>query len=164
MSTKTETRARWREENRERIRAYDRARYQERSAAEKARVAEWRRQNPERAKAIGAAWREKNRQAIRDAARAKRAASPGDARRRRALGFDGPAFRALFAKQGACCAVCRVTEAAKWNLDHSHATGIARGVLCNKCNLSLGLLSDDPVRLRAAADYLERHAQLHALL
>jgi hypothetical protein len=41
--------------------------------------------------------------------------------------------------------------------DHDHTTGQFRGWLCHRCNVSLGLMADDPVRLRAAADYLERH-------
>lgn len=40
--------------------------------------------------------------------------------------------------------------------DHSHATGLFRGWLCNACNVALGLVRDDPVRLRALAEYLEK--------
>jgi predicted nucleic acid-binding Zn-ribbon protein len=42
-------------------------------------------------------------------------------------------------------------------LDHCHTTGKVRAALCHGCNSALGLMSDDPARLRAAADYLEKH-------
>lgn len=40
------------------------------------------------------------------------------------------------------------------HLDHDHVTGEIRGWLCGSCNRAIGLMKDDPVRLRAAADYL----------
>lgn len=45
------------------------------------------------------------------------------------------------------------------NIDHDHATGKVRGVLCRECNLSLGNLDDSPQRLRLLAEYLERNKQ-----
>lgn len=41
-------------------------------------------------------------------------------------------------------------------VDHCHDSGQRRDLLCSRCNLSLGLMDDDPARLRAAAAYLER--------
>lgn len=43
-------------------------------------------------------------------------------------------------------------------VDHDHSTGKVRELICRDCNLALGHADDDPVRLRALADYLERHA------
>lgn len=51
------------------------------------------------------------------------------------------------------CAICHRTDDLVG--DHCHATGKPRGILCRNCNLALGNMRDDPVRLRAAAAYLE---------
>lgn len=45
-------------------------------------------------------------------------------------------------------------------IDHCHEHGHARGLLCNNCNRAIGLLRDDPVVLRKAADYLDSHKPL----
>jgi hypothetical protein len=58
------------------------------------------------------------------------------------------------------CPIC--TTYARLVRDHCHETGLTRDPLCRKCNMALGLFSDNPQLLRAAAAYLERHAQLHA--
>lgn len=42
-------------------------------------------------------------------------------------------------------------------IDHDHVNGKLRDALCHACNAGLGLYGDDPGRLRAAADYLEKH-------
>lgn len=41
-------------------------------------------------------------------------------------------------------------------IDHCHNGGGVRGLLCRHCNLALGYTHDDPARLRALAEYLER--------
>lgn len=61
--------------------------------------------------------------------------------------------------QGGRCAICgsdRPRETKHWCADHSSVTGKFRGVLCNRCNRSLGLLDDNPSLLRRAAEYVER--------
>jgi hypothetical protein len=62
---------------------------------------------------------------------------------------------ALLARHGVC-AICGVGQWGKKGpqIDHDAATGRVRGVLCVNCNNGLGRFHDDPVRLRAAADYL----------
>jgi hypothetical protein len=41
-------------------------------------------------------------------------------------------------------------------VDHSHATGQVRAILCCYCNPALAIAQEDPARLRALADYVER--------
>ena len=63
----------------------------------------------------------------------------------------------LLLSQGGRCAACQTPITLSDPLDHCHATGKARGLVCRACNLALGHAQEDPLRLRALADYIERH-------
>lgn len=58
--------------------------------------------------------------------------------------------------QGGSCAICGCdfSGEVKPNIDHCHATGKVRGILCRKCNSVLGLADDDAHRLGVAISYL----------
>jgi hypothetical protein len=84
--------------------------------------------------------------------------------RRYLYGLTTEQFDQMLASQDGKCAICRTD---KWpgygpHVDHCHETGRVRGILCGPCNHGLGILRDDPARLRAAADYLERMPPLIA--
>lgn len=74
-------------------------------------------------------------------------------------GIDEHGVDAILDRQGGVCAICDSPEAggrwATFAVDHDHATGELRGLLCQPCNVGIGQFSDDPSRLRRAADYLE---------
>lgn len=69
----------------------------------------------------------------------------------------------LLEEQGGVCAICSQSIADKrgyeGHIDHDHATGKVRGVLCFHCNAGLGQFGDDVERLKLAIGYLEKHAQ-----
>lgn len=48
----------------------------------------------------------------------------------------------------------------KRNIDHCHETGVVRGVLCRECNVALGLLDENSIRIRKLADYIERFSSV----
>lgn len=56
------------------------------------------------------------------------------------------------------CAVCHAhpdfDPQVRMHVDHDHSTGVVRGVLCQPCNLALGHLHDDPIRIMALFDYV----------
>jgi hypothetical protein len=60
--------------------------------------------------------------------------------------------------QGGMCAICggAPKENRKLAVDHDHKTGRIRGLLCHKCNTSLGGFQDSPDILRSAIRYLKR--------
>lgn len=58
-------------------------------------------------------------------------------------------------RQGGACAICLQVRTETLHVDHCHATGAVRGLLCGACNRALGLLNDDPGLIRRAADYLD---------
>lgn len=77
---------------------------------------------------------------------------------RKRYGITVEQHAARLSEQGHRCAVCREEfdgDRRHPRIDHDHATGVFRGVLCHACNVSLGLFNDNPTRLRRAADYLE---------
>lgn len=67
----------------------------------------------------------------------------------------------LFEHQGSCCAICNSASpnnsGTDWQLDHDHASGAVRGVLCHHCNQMLAGARDNPATLSAAIDYLRNH-------
>lgn len=62
----------------------------------------------------------------------------------------------MFVEQDGACAICRKTQSRAFDVDHCHATGKVRGLLCTNCNRMVGHAHDDADRLRAAAEYLDR--------
>jgi hypothetical protein len=70
-------------------------------------------------------------------------------------------YLAILEKQNFMCAICDTkTPTGKWKVfavDHDHATGKVRGLLCNECNRGIGLLKDSLSILSSAFTYLEKH-------
>lgn len=54
------------------------------------------------------------------------------------------------------CAICGKQDDSL-HVDHDHATGAVRALLCSNCNRGLGYFQDNPELLRAGAKYLEFH-------
>lgn len=75
-------------------------------------------------------------------------------------------FDELLRKQGGRCAICRKEPIDKrynrFAVDHNHATGEIRGLLCRACNTALGFFNDDVNLLMAAIAYLEKGWQYRA--
>lgn len=90
---------------------------------------------------------------------------------RRFYGMTLEDYDDMLAAQGGGCAGCGASRSTlklpkgqsdrgargRLHIDHCHATGIVRGILCNGCNAALGQVKDNPATLRVLADYLERN-------
>ncbi len=76
-------------------------------------------------------------------------------------GLDHAQYQRMLARQGGHCACCSATPEQESSgvlmVDHCHTTGQVRGLLCNKCNLTLGNVNDDFNRLRELANYVQVH-------
>lgn len=64
----------------------------------------------------------------------------------------------LLAAQGGACAIC-LTVPAVFCVDHDHASGAVRGLLCRRCNALLGHAREDQAALERAIAYLGRNRQ-----
>lgn len=77
----------------------------------------------------------------------------------RRYGLDLERYGLLLYEQEGRCASCGHEPVGNEVLavDHDHETDIVRGLLCDRCNRSAGLMQESPEALRALADYLERN-------
>ena len=65
-------------------------------------------------------------------------------------------YATLLARQFGVCAICLRQLAQRLCVDHCHASGKIRGLICRACNCALGLLRDDANVAIAAAAYLRK--------
>lgn len=103
-------------------------------------------------------------------ARAYRAANPDlyrDQHLRKKYGVSLAWYNEQLEAQGGGCAICKQPESASdrttglprsFAVDHCHAGGQVRALLCTRCNSGLGNFGDDPALLKAAIAYLAKHA------
>lgn len=123
-------------------------------------------QNRERVLAANASWTAANPDKTRAIKQRSHEAAKADGRiLRRALkryGITEDAYLALLEAQGGVCAICGgVDPSRRLNIDHDHATGAVRGLLCNGCNgARLGRLGDCIERAEERASYYEERARL----
>jgi hypothetical protein len=70
-------------------------------------------------------------------------------------GLSESDYDALFIAQNGCCAICRHSIwPKKLSVDHNHATGEVRGLLCSPCNTLVGIL-EKGVSIDVARKYLD---------
>lgn len=80
-------------------------------------------------------------------------------------GLTEEQYKGLMSSANHKCQICygdgfvmnNMRHKAKLVVDHDHATGEVRGVLCHNCNRALGLLQDDPKIVSNAVKYLENN-------
>lgn len=111
----------------------------------------YRERHPDRVRASGRAYEEKNRGAIRDR------------QLRKAYNITLEQYRAMLDDQRGVCLICGLPDENK-NLavDHDHnccpgrksCGKCIRGLLCSKCNQAIGLLGDNPELMEKAAAYV----------
>lgn len=95
-------------------------------------------------------WRDANKEKIKSRNR------EGDGIKHR-YGMTLEDYDYMLIEQGGCCLICLSypLPGKKLFVDHDHATGRVRGLLCNKCNVMIGLADDDIETLCQAVWYLQ---------
>lgn len=77
------------------------------------------------------------------------------------FGIGVAEYNEMLRQQNGGCAICGTTDSKDsrtkhFSIDHCHATGKIRGLLCNNCNRALGGFEDSIEHLKAAINYLKR--------
>ena len=71
-------------------------------------------------------------------------------------------YQAMFVKQGGVCAICK-KQGFRLNgtlcVDHCHDKNSVRGLLCDHCNLAIGLIRDDIDFAKNIVSYLIKHKE-----
>lgn len=111
-------------------------------------------------------YRERNKERLRESKREYLHRESTQSRMRNAhlqkkYGITLVDYARLLQKQNGLCAICkRPEDRRQWGklkplaVDHDHATGIVRGLLCHLCNSGIGNFIDDRTRLENARLYL----------
>lgn len=146
----------YRAKHREHLRANDKA---------------YRAKHPEQTRAYGKTYRAKHRERIRAKTcaryvphpRIKQSQKHYDLKFKYGISLDD--YNQMLADQGGVCAGCYQPETEirqgvvlALSVDHDHATGQVRQLLCLACNMALGWANENPDRLRALAAYVETHS------
>ena len=77
---------------------------------------------------------------------------------RKAYGISSEEYQEKLKQQNYVCAICNKEKTTRaLAVDHCHATGIIRSLLCGACNTGLGHFKDSPELLNKAADYIRKH-------
>ncbi len=126
-----------------------------------AKTKKWQKENPEKTRETLRKWKEKNPNYRKD----YYLKNPEKYREMRfkmmmwrvGVGITYSEFKELLRKQKNGCAICGEAETKRrMSVDHCHRTGKVRGLLCQRCNTSLGGFKDNPALLKKAIKYLNK--------
>ena len=123
--------------------------------------AKYREVNREKIRLAKAARYELNRVDILSREAEKRESCPGRHREshlKNRYGLTTVEFEDLLRGQSGKCKLCETSFSGNgiWGprIDHDHASGDIRGLLCHSCNVGIGLLKESPEILQRAIKYL----------
>lgn len=127
-------------------------------------VGAWRRANPDKRAANQKRYYEKHPEKLAAARRRHKERYPEyHSRKNRGYrlaryGFTLETFQAALDRQSNSCAICEraFSDDNLPVIDHCHATGLTRGILCTGCNTGLGHI-EKPGFLDKALEYIRSH-------
>ena len=113
-------------------------------------------------------WYQKNKERVLAKSRAYRLAHKEQYRKYsynytlKKLGLTASDYEQMKSAQDNKCFICHKTETVRQNgllmplaVDHCHATGRVRKLLCRKCNTCLGLADENTIIFKSMINYLE---------
>lgn len=73
------------------------------------------------------------------------------------FGISVDEYDIILNRQNGVCAVCKnpCITGRRLAVDHNHKTNTVRGLLCSRCNMSIGLMRDNILLLKQSITYLE---------
>ena len=161
-----EYKKRWQEANKDRIKELRKKKYEEnKERYKKIREAnihkfrekgkKWYAANKEKAKELRKKWRDKNKNYWKE----------WDLMRKYSIS-EGQ-YQEMLTAQDNKCIICNNKENVKHKsgvikrlaVDHCHSTGKVRGLLCYRCNTSIGKFEDSIELLESAINYLKKHKE-----
>lgn len=145
---------------RERMRALWASVTEEQRERARKRSRKYQAANRKKIRAQQVEYRAANREKVRASSQARHWRNNG-------VRIDHAGRAALLAAQRGLCAICGdAPNGRALHVDHDHATGHVRGLLCGRCNRALGSLGDSlgPVAAwcEAALRYLRAHLEVTA--
>ena len=129
----------WNLKNKEKIREYTREyhrKHPDRVIEYRRRAAIWRKGNPEKVKEYTARANRKN-----------------NLKKKYSITEDD--YQKMLEKQNGLCAICGGRGKKKLSVDHCHVTKKVRGLLCQRCNVGIGMFKDDTNFMNKAIEYLK---------
>lgn len=104
---------------------------------------------------------------LQDLYRRIRSVGSTDYNRYKRLGVYPDEYQSMLSVQKGLCAICGKEETStirgkvrQLAVDHCHTTGKIRGLLCGNCNRALGLLKEEPDRVKSMLKYIEERCLL----
>lgn len=75
---------------------------------------------------------------------------------RHKYGIDLVDYNQMLSEQDGKCKICKA-EVKRLVVDHCHITKRVRGLLCNHCNVGIGMLKESENIMREALNYINEH-------
>lgn len=74
-------------------------------------------------------------------------------------GISVDEYDKMYDEQNGMCYLCGNSHPRRaLNVDHCHTTGVVRKLLCDKCNMALGLINDSTELLEKMKGYLDAYS------
>lgn len=128
---------------------------------------QWKKENKDKVRETRKKWENKNRES-REIYYQNRKPSQRNGHLLRSYGITSELFEEYVRSQDGKCKICGVLFSSDVStrpcIDHDHNTNEIRGILCNKCNIGIGMFGDNAFVINRAINYLIGLTSLNAIV